>query len=545
MVPSLNTMPNSYDDAIWDQIQTSLDRLNSDCEKRSKILAEIQETCNKIGAIVTKRIYGETDCALTAEISTKIQKQQHLILQIQAKSTSAFQPINNNSTSPEANNSTITALQFQNSASDYENAALMNAATNFSEFNMTLVHTEEEEEAEELGFCFLVQPQQQEAKSTKTLDQATIQHSPVSICNYTEAVTQFQQQRQNSCQNSKMIDAEEEKFDFNFEFLPEELTELAIQVECQPADHAFENSIPGIPTTADLAISVTNDSSAITRFMTKNNTEVTNKPGGRGIVWTAGDRPWFDSSMTHPGDLRPDRDAGGDDAWRFLPWEAPNPRTPTTDDDARSSADGGAFAVWKGEAHGASVTGVRAHAIRTTIRGRDRGVWGFRRASPIMANPPPLLVAVFPWNRNRERSGEGLQGRVAASGRGRENSNSEQRRVESWTAAPVPPCKLATAGGCGLDAGAAAGAPLRQRNNSASLFFDEDEEEMLKPNNVLGFYCELIQILTSEAQNQKVMDGTMTLSSILRISVQFQISTGIIFCWFWIEQKFFQWDPGG
>ncbi|XLR06394.1 hypothetical protein S83_034332 [Arachis hypogaea] len=249
--------------------------------------------------------------------------------------------------------------------------------------------------------------------------------------------------------------------------------------------------------------------------------------------------------MTHPGDLRPDRDAGGEDAWRFLPWEAPNPRTTATNDDERSSADVGAFAARKGEAHGAAVTGVCAHAIRTTIRGRDRGVWGFCRASPIVANPPLLLVAVFPWNRDGERSGEGLQGRVAASGRGRENSNSEQRRVGSWTAAAVPPCKLATAGGCGLDAGAAVGAPPRQRNNNASLFFDEDEEEMLKPNNVLGFYCELTQILPSEAQNQKVMDGTMTLSSILRISVQFQISTGIIFYWFWIEQKIFQWDPGG
>ncbi|QHO38964.1 hypothetical protein S245_013234 [Arachis hypogaea] len=179
--------------------------------------------------------------------------------------------------------------------------------------------------------------------------------------------------------------------------------------------------------------------------MTKNNTEFTNKTGGKGIVWTVGDRPWFDLSMTHLGDLQPDRDARGEDAMRFLPLEAPNPQTTAIDDDARSSADVGAFAVRKVEAHGAPVTGVRAHAIRTTICGRDRGVWGFRQASSIVANPPPLLVAVFPWNRDRERSGEGLQGRVAASGRGRENSNSKQQRVGSWTAVVVRPCKLATA----------------------------------------------------------------------------------------------------
>ncbi|XP_020971672.1 uncharacterized protein LOC110268906 [Arachis ipaensis] len=166
MVLSLNTMPNSYDDAIWDQIQTqtSLDRLNSDYEKPSKILADIQATCTKI--CTTWRNHQRL--------------QQPPICQIQAKSTSAFPPLNNDSTALEANNSTLPALQFQNSASDYEKAALENAATNFPEFNMTPVHTKEEDEAEESDFCFLVQPQQQ-AKSTETPDQATIQRSPVSI----------------------------------------------------------------------------------------------------------------------------------------------------------------------------------------------------------------------------------------------------------------------------------------------------------------------------------------------------------------------------
>ncbi|QHO16463.1 uncharacterized protein DS421_10g303770 [Arachis hypogaea] len=41
---------------------------------------------------------------------------------------------------------------------------------------------------------------------------------------------------------------------------------------------------------------------------------------------------------------------------------------------------------------------------------------------------------------------------AAQKGEGRKNSNSEQRRVGSWTAAAVPPCKLATAGGSRLDA---------------------------------------------------------------------------------------------
>nr|XP_029151500.1 ethylene-responsive transcription factor ERF036 [Arachis hypogaea] len=45
-------------------------------------------------------------------------------------------------------------------------------------------------------------------------------------------------------------------------------------------------------------------------------------------------------------------------------------------------------------------------------------------------NGTSLLVAVFPWNRDGGQSGEGLQGQVAASGRGRENSNSEQRTAE-------------------------------------------------------------------------------------------------------------------
>ena len=93
----LNTMPNSYDDAIWNQIQTSLDRLNSDYEKRSKILAYIQATCTKI----------------CATFRNHQRLQQPPICQIQAKSTSAFSPLNNDSTAPEANNSTLTALKNQ------------------------------------------------------------------------------------------------------------------------------------------------------------------------------------------------------------------------------------------------------------------------------------------------------------------------------------------------------------------------------------------------------------------------------------------------
>ncbi|QHO29341.1 uncharacterized protein DS421_8g224380 [Arachis hypogaea] len=103
MVLSLNTMPNSYDDTIWDQIQSSLDRLNSDYEKRSKILAEIQATCTKI----------------CATLHNHQQLQQPPIFQIQAKSESHLHLLHKNSTNPAADISSLPILQVQTLESDY------------------------------------------------------------------------------------------------------------------------------------------------------------------------------------------------------------------------------------------------------------------------------------------------------------------------------------------------------------------------------------------------------------------------------------------
>ncbi|QHO46758.1 uncharacterized protein DS421_6g190390 [Arachis hypogaea] len=196
MVLSLNTMLNSYDDAIWNQIQTSLDRLNSDYEKRSKILADIQATYTKI-------------CA-TFRNHQRIQ--QPPICQIQAKSTSAFPPLNNDSTKSAAENSIITDFRFWNSDQEYQIAKSTTAKASESARNPEIteeVHIKGEE-GDSSNFKFTVQPQLQ-TKSTEMADQAIIQHSSLSICNYYDAVPPFQQQQQPSCLNSTLIDAEKKK----------------------------------------------------------------------------------------------------------------------------------------------------------------------------------------------------------------------------------------------------------------------------------------------------------------------------------------------
>ncbi|KAL1359224.1 hypothetical protein AAHE18_04G093000 [Arachis hypogaea] len=234
MVLSLNTIPNSHGNSsnlIWDQIQTSLDHLNSNYQERTKMLEDIQVTCNKI-------------CA-TLRIHQRLQ--QPPMFQIHDN------PEADNSTTPEAE--IFTALQFgeqhtteaEGESSDFNlviqsqqqqleesspsrkfsYSSHNNSATNLQAENLTTnsdyaiqteipVHTEEEDEEdeedaeEESDLCFLVQPQQQQAKSTEMAVQTTIQQSSLSSHSYKYAVPQFQQQQQNSCQTSKIMEAEEE-----------------------------------------------------------------------------------------------------------------------------------------------------------------------------------------------------------------------------------------------------------------------------------------------------------------------------------------------
>ncbi|KAL1322302.1 hypothetical protein AAHE18_14G186300 [Arachis hypogaea] len=80
--------------------------------------------------------------------------------------------------------------------------------------------------------------------------------------------------------------------------------------------------------------------------------------------------------------------------------------------------------------------------------GRDRKVRGFRPVSPIVANPPPLLAAVFPWDRGGGNNCDGGQWRreqEGSAGSSMHTENSGQQRDGSWKAVPAPPCELATA----------------------------------------------------------------------------------------------------
>ncbi|QHN79621.1 uncharacterized protein DS421_19g671520 [Arachis hypogaea] len=411
MVLSLNTMPNSSEDAIWEQIQTNLDRLNSNYENGSKILAHIQATCTKI----------------CATLRNHQRFQQSPICQIQAKSTSAFPPLNNDSTALEANNSTLTALQFQNLASDYEKAALENAATNFPEFTMTPVHTKVEEEAEESDFCFLVQPQQQQAKSTENPDQAIIQQSSLSICNY-KAITQFQQQQRNSFLNSNIIDAEkeaeasdlanEEQSDFKFDFQPEQQQEsTAISDQAR-----FPNSIP-IP----LILEHT-EAEGVNRPQPKPLYAFPDAAVGLAPTTSTGEAAvLLRGSGAEDGAIakgeRTLAKAGIDGAATMDDDDVTNlnNRCGTSTTETRGAQAAPNLSTVSHDA--ASATGSR----ESGRSGRDRKVPGFRRVSPIGANPPTLLVAVFPWDRGEEAIA------MAGSGEG------------TWKAVPVPPCKQRTA----------------------------------------------------------------------------------------------------
>ncbi|QHO15603.1 uncharacterized protein DS421_10g296340 [Arachis hypogaea] len=126
------------------------------------------------------------------------------------------------------------------------------------------------------------------------------------------------------------------------------------------------------------------------------------------------------------------------------------------DDDAKRSAKVGASVKRKGEACGAPLILVSAHAIATTINGRDLQVFGFRRVFLIVVKEPPIIAVVFPWDRNRKRNSNGLQGLMVALAGGKANATANSgegrwrrkngRRTAVPIRSPVPPCELATAG---------------------------------------------------------------------------------------------------
>ncbi|XLR03541.1 hypothetical protein S83_069739 [Arachis hypogaea] len=119
--------------------------------------------------------------------------------------------------------------------------------------------------------------------------------------------------------------------------------------------------------------------------------------------WTAGGRPWFDSARAHPGELRPDRDVGGEDDRQFPPPKPPDPSKTVPDDAARRLG---------GVAIGASVAG-RDEGVRSRRRfcdvvapreGEPRALRRGRlhHSSRIVPRPPPLMAASFPWDRDAE-----------------------------------------------------------------------------------------------------------------------------------------------
>ncbi|QHO41826.1 uncharacterized protein DS421_5g149130 [Arachis hypogaea] len=240
----------------------------------------------------------------------------------------------------------------------------------------------------------------------------------------------------------------------NFEFLPEESTELAVQVECQPVEHTFENSIPGSPPTVNPEISMAKDYSAVPKLMNKNSEERTHKPSGGNTIWTRSDRRWFESVLAHLEEKAPVEEEvviqGGGSTAEGLNRPPPKPLylfTKAVVGKATATGAGraavlpranGTIAKVEGcdtvyEGGGWAQSGKNDDVMASTsTRGRDLQAWGFCCVSPLVVRPPKLLGVVFPWNQDGGRSGEGLHARVVASGRGRENLNSEQRRDESW-----------------------------------------------------------------------------------------------------------------
>ncbi|XP_057763106.1 uncharacterized protein LOC130982967 [Arachis stenosperma] len=401
MVLSLRAMSNSHDDAIWDQIQTSLESLNSDYEKRSKILAEIQATCTKI----------------CATLNNHQRLQQPPIFQFQAKSNSEFPLLSNNSTKLATENSIITDLRFWNSDPEYQIAELESTTAKASESARNPEITEEVhikgEEGDSSDFKFTFQPQQQ-TKSTQVADRAIIQHSSLSICNYYDAVSPFQQQQQTSCLNSTLIDAENEEeatdlaeveeLAFNFEFQPVESTAISVQA-------GFQNSIPELQSKLPIIPEHTREEHLDLHLAHLEETalaeeKVVIQGGGSAVEELNRPPPKPPYSLTKAA-VGP-ATATGAGKTAVLPRAS----------GAIAKVEGNDIVHEGGRWAQSSENDDSTTSAPT--RGRDLQACGFRCVSPLVARPPKLLVAVFPWDRGGGRHIDDWQWRAAvlASGRG-------------------------------------------------------------------------------------------------------------------------------
>ncbi|QHN77087.1 uncharacterized protein DS421_19g649600 [Arachis hypogaea] len=529
MVLSLNTMPNSYDDTIWDQIQTNLARLNSNYEKRSKMLAEIQATCTKI----------------CATLQSHQRLQQPPIFQFQAKSNSEVPLLSNNSTKLAAENAIITDLRFWNSDPKYQSAEVEYTTAKASESVRNPEIIEEVhikgEEGDSSDFKFTVQPQQQ-TKSTEVADWAIIQHSSLSICNYYDAVPPFQQQQQTSCLNSTLIDAENEeeatdlaevaKLAFNFEFQPVESTAISVQAGFQNSILELQSNLPLIPEHTreehlDLHLAHLEETAPAEE-------EVVVQGGGSAAQELNRPPPkppyLFTQAAVGPAT------ATGAGETEVLP-RASDAVTKVEGNDIVH--EGGGW-IQSGKDCGASgsadvlrcgVVATRG-ALRTTNSrveealssdGNPRRGW-LRHASPLVAKPPPLTAAVFPWDRGGERHSDDLQWRAAISVSGKENATTNRgdgrwrRQDGSWTA--VSPCNSTTAGDVWVGVEAAASFLLFPSTRN------EREGRVLLPVRGLGLPHECA------AQTQLRQNGPITTKNYYCD----QLMDPIIFK---------QWDPGG